>query len=456
MSPNEKPRVLVVDDQIEMARTLSDGLIDRGYEAVPMGSGRRAIELLERERFDAVITDLRMPDADGLAVLAAARRIDPIRPVLIMTAYGAVDTAIESIRRGAYHYLTKPFKHEEMALFLDRAIEEAAIRKEAVALRSVLKDRFSTKHIVGRSPAMATVLDIVGRVADGAMPVLLMGETGTGKGLIARALHAESQRAQGPFVQVNCAALPEALLESELFGHTKGAFTGAVENRPGLFLEANGGTLFLDEIGEMALGLQAKLLHVIERGMVRAVGSEKEQPVDVRIIAATNRDLRAEAMEGRFREDLLYRLDVVSIEVPPLRHRRADILLLADFFLHESKARHPHSPVEAFSREAAEVLVRHVWPGNVRELQHVVEKLVVLGRQPEITPADLPESVRDGKDQRGPIFEGEIIPIRELERRYAAWALHEMGGHRARTAERLGIDEKTLRTWLFPKDEGPK
>jgi two-component system response regulator HydG len=395
-----------------------------------------------------------MPDADGLAVLEAARRLDPPPAVLIMTAYSAVDTAIESIRRGAYHYFSKPFKHEELYLFLERAIDEARVRVEAKTLRSALRDRLAPRNIVSRSRSMAAVLDVIRRVADSTVPVLITGETGTGKSLVARAIHEEGQRAKGRFVSVNCAALPDALLESELFGHTKGAFTGAVEARPGLFVEANGGTLFLDEIGDLPLPLQGKLLHALELGVIRAVGSEREQAVDVRIIAATNRDLRAATRDGKFREDLLYRLDVVSIEVPPLRHRNADLLPLAESFLQDAKTRNPRSPVERWSADAIDVLGRYRWPGNVRELHHVVEKAVVLGRQSEIRASDLPGSIHAAGHGDGPTFTGDIIPIRELERRYASWALQQLGGQKGRTAERLGIDEKTLARWLNPKNAG--
>jgi two-component system response regulator HydG len=445
------PRVLVVDDNLEMARMICDGLGER-YEAVPVSSGRQAIDLLGRETYDAVVTDLRMADADGLQVLAASRGLAPERPVIVMTAYSAIDTAVESIRQGAYHYLTKPFKVEELVIFLGRALDEQRVRSEARALRSAMRERFSTSGFVGRSKQIQAVLDVVERVAESPVPVLITGETGTGKGLVARAIHAESRRG-GPFVAVNCAALPEALLESELFGHVRGAFTGATASRPGLFAEAGGGTIFLDEVGEMALPLQAKLLRALETSAVRPVGAEKERAVDVRVIAASNRDLREAVRAGTFREDLLYRLDVVTIEVPPLRHRREDILELAEHFIGEARGRHPDSPVARLSAEAAGRLTGYLWPGNVRELQHVMERAVLLGRGPEILASDLPAGLLESGRGSDLSFRGGVIPIRELQRRYAAWALEQMGGHRGRTAESLGVDGKTLAKWLSDDPE---
>jgi two-component system response regulator HydG len=442
--------VLVVDDSAEMARMLCDGLAGK-HEAVPCSSGRQAIALVQREPFDAVVTDLRMPDADGMAVLAASRAVAPDRPVIVMTAFSAVDTAVESIRRGAYHYLTKPFKVDELLLFLGRALDEASLRREANALRRAMRERFSIPGLVGASKRIQAVLDVVERVAGSPVPVLLTGETGTGKGLVARAIHSESRRG-GPLVPVNCAALPETLLESELFGHVKGAFTGAATSRPGLFMEAAGGTIFLDEIGDMPLAPQAKLLHVLEAGAVRPVGSEREQPVDARVVAASNRDLREAVRAGTFREDLLYRLDVVTIEIPPLRHRREDVLPLAEHFLQEARGRHPGSPVERFSPEVGDRLLAHDWPGNVRELQHVVERLVLLGREAEVRAADLPPSLREGGRAGDLQFRGIVQPFREMQRRYAAWALEQCGGHRGRTAERLGVDAKTLARWLAGAD----
>jgi two-component system response regulator HydG len=444
-----RPRILVVDDNLEMARTLAEGLADREYDAVAVESGREAIDRLGVERFDAVVTDLRMPKVDGLELLAASRKLDPDRPVIVMTAYSAIDTAVESIRQGAYHYLTKPFKQDELAIFLGRALDEVRVRREASALKTALRARFSVSGIVGHSPAMQAVRERIERVADAPAPVIVSGETGTGKGLVARALHADSRRADGPFVAVNCAALPEALLESELFGHVKGAFTGAVTDRRGLFAEADRGSLFLDEIGEMPLALQAKLLHVLESGTVRPVGSTREREVDVRIIAATHRNLAKAAAEGRFREDLLYRLDVIPIVVPALRDHRDDIPELLEHFLDEVRGRYPQSPVRGFAPDAVSALCRHRWPGNVRELAHAVERLVLLGRSPEVRAADLadlferPDAGGDSLD-----FRGEIVPLRELERRYAAWAVAQTGGHRGQAAEKLGVDPKTLRKWL--------
>jgi len=442
------PRVLVVDDQLTMAETLAEGLAERGFEGVASGSSIEAARRLGEERFDALVTDLRMPDLDGLGLLSRVREVAPDCAVIVMTAFSEIDTAIESIRRGAYHYLTKPFKVDELALFLDRALSEALLRHETVALKRTLKDRSSLGNLVGRSGAMRDVCELVLRVADAAVPVLILGETGTGKGLIARAIHAEGVRAPGPFVTVNCAALPENLLESELFGHVKGAFTGATARRTGLFEEAHGGTLFLDEIGEMAPALQAKLLDVLERGVVRAVGANKETAVDVRIVAATHRELRDRASSNGFRQDLLYRLEVVTIDIPPLRHRREDMPALIDHFLVGSRARHPQSRVQRIGPEAMSRLLEHPWPGNVRELEHLVERVVLLGRSPEVGVMDLPATLTVQHEAAPFLFSGEVLPLREAQRRYVAWAFERLGGRRLHTAEKLEVDIKTLGRWL--------
>jgi two-component system response regulator HydG len=443
-----QPRILVVDDNMEMARTIADGLVERGYDAIAAGGGREAIDRLASDKLDAVITDLRMPGVDGMAVLAASRRVDPQRPVIVMTAYSAIDSAIESIRQGAYHYLTKPFKLDELTIFLQRALDEYQLRHEASALRKTLKERFSTTNLIGETPAMRAVTDVIERVADADVPVLITGETGTGKGIVARALHAESQRSGAPFVPVNCAALPEALLESELFGHVRGAFTGATADRPGLFAEASNGTLFLDEIGEMPFALQSKLLHVLESGSVRPVGAVRERQVNARIVAATNRDLRDAVRAASFREDLLYRLDVVTVNMPALRHHREDIPALLGHFLELAHERHPRSPMQAFSGAALKLLLAYYWPGNVRELAHTVERAVLLARGPEAGPEDLLPEIERGHHPADLEFRGGVVPFREVQRRYAAWALSQFGGQRGRTADRLGVDGKTLAKWL--------
>jgi two-component system response regulator HydG len=309
--------------------------------------------------------------------------------------------------------------------------------------------------IVGHSRAMAALRDRIRRLANAAAPVVVVGETGSGKGLVARALHIKSARASGPFLSVSCAALPEPLQESELFGHVKGAFTGATSDRPGLFVDANGGTLLLDDIVEMAPALQAKLLHVLESGTVRPLGASRPRPVDVRIVAATPKDLNRAVRDGKFREDLRYRLDVVGVVVPPLRERREDIPELLTFFLSEARRRYPSSPIRGFSREALATLCGYRWPGNVRELSHLVEKVALLCERPEVSDDDLPQEIR-GTD--GPAiveFGGEILPIRELERRYAGWAIGQTGGHRGKAAEKLGVDPKTLRKWLEEPEGNP-
>jgi two-component system response regulator HydG len=448
-----QPRVLVVDDDIDLAETLAEGLGERGFEALACSSSVEAGKRLDAEPFDALVTDLRMPEVDGMTLLARSRATAPERPVLVMTAYAAVETAIDAIRRGAYHYLTKPFTLDELALFVGRALENGRLRDEARSLRAALRDQASLGGLVAASAAMREVFELVVRVADAASPVLFLGETGTGKTAVARALHLTSRRGSGPFVAVNCAALPESLLESELFGHVKGAFTGATTTSKGLFAEAEGGTLLLDEIGEMPFALQAKLLHVLESGKVRPVGATREREVDVRVLAATHRDLRERARAGLFREDLLYRLDVVTIEIPALRHRRDDIPALLERLLASAREKHPRSPVQRFSGEATARLLEHAWPGNVRELAHAIERTVVLGRGPEVSLADLPPTLSSTPPAPLPeALAGGVLPIREVQRRYAAWALERCDGHKSRTAEALGVDVKTLAKWLSSED----
>jgi two-component system response regulator HydG len=421
--PERKPHVLIVDDNLEMARTLADSLCDRDFVAVAIGSGAAAEDYLKSEQVDALVTDLRMPTVDGLDLLALSRRLAPERPVLIMTAFSAVDTAVESIRQGAYHYLTKPFKAEELVLFLRRALEESQIRREAAVLKRTLRERFSMERILGNSTAMRNVREIVARVASVPVPLLILGETGTGKSLVAQAIHAESPRASRPLVVVNCAALPEALLESELFGYVKGAFTGAASDRPGLFREADSGTLFL------------------------------EKEIDVRLIAATHRNLHEAARDGSFRADLLYRLDVLSISMPSLRERREDLAELVAHFFKQSREKYANALPEKISREALDCLLAYSWPGNVRELEHVLEKVVLLGRSNVVTLEDLHENVKHPDRPMVSEFQGDIVPIRDLQRRYAAWALAQVGGHKGKAAEKLGIDAKTLWKWL--SDGGP-
>lgn len=444
-----KPRVLVVDDQSDMAETVADGLADFGFLGSAVCQADEAIRLIKQSDYDALVTDLRIPSTDGLELLALSRSTSPERPVIVMTAFSGIDTAIESIRRGAYHYLTKPFKVAELAIFLNRALAESALRREAKALRTALHQPLDA--IIGESRDMQEVFELLRRVADTSVPALILGETGTGKGVIARALHNESSRAEQPFVSVNCAAIPDNLLESELFGHVRGAFTGASSDRIGLFEQAHRGTIFLDEIAEMSTGLQSKLLHVLETGTVRPVGSSSERAVDVRIVAATHRDLRERVVQGQFREDLLYRLDVVSIDLPALRHRREDIPLLVDHFLSKSRQRHPQSLVTRLSPEVMDVFLNAPWRGNVRELEHAIERLVLLGRSEEATIGELPRNMglpEQHPTSAEPQFGDKVIPVRELQRRYANWALQKLSGAKMATCEALGIDSKTLAKWL--------
>jgi two-component system response regulator HydG len=386
-----------------------------------------------------------MKGIDGLDLLQAIHDIDADVPVVIMTAFGAVDSAVEAIQRGAYHYVTKPFKIDVIRLLMERALGERSVRAENAVLRRTVREVLTTGTLIGRSGRIRAVTDLVLRVAPVSAPVLVLGETGTGKELVARAVHNEGPRKDAPFVAVNCAAVPEALLESELFGHVKGAFTGATQTRRGLFVEANDGTLLLDEVGDMPLALQAKLLRVLETGEVRSVGSDASRKTDVRIIAATHRDLPALIKEGHFRQDLFFRLNVVPISIPALRERREDIPLFLDHFLRRSRERLPNSPVRSFSPEATKVLLDYAWPGNVRELEHLVDRWVITGHEGEISAPEVRSTLGEtlGDDPLA-AARHELLPLHAVEQRYIAWVLDRVDGNKTRAAEILQIDPSTL------------
>jgi two-component system response regulator HydG len=439
-------RVLVVDDHVEMARLLADALTDAGYTVDVATSGREALAAVRGRVLDAVVCDLRMEQVDGFDVLAAVREADPSLPVLIMTAFGGVENAVEAMRRGAAHYFTKPFRLDEVLLYVQRAIAERRLREENRALRQAVGDRSAFAALVGRSAPLRALYELIERVAHSHAPVLVRGESGSGKELVARALHFEGPRQAGPFVAINCTAIPNALLESELFGHVKGSFTGATTPRRGLFLEADGGTLFLDEIGDMAPELQAKLLRVLEDGEVRAVGADAARKVDVRVVAATHQDLEARVREGKFRQDLFYRLNVVPLRVPPLRERREDIPLLVEHFIAKSRERNPRARLTGFTPEALAALAAAPWPGNVRELENLVERLAVVTVKETV---DLPTLQLHAPGVTGdvhPLVQAQtrLVPLRQLEGEYIAYVVAQCGGNKTRAAEILGIDVSTI------------
>ncbi len=441
-------RVLVVDDNLEMAQSICDNLARHGFEAEAVGSGKAAISRFGEAPFDAVLTDLRMADVDGLEVLDALKKADPEVPVIIMTAFGAIESAIEAIQRGAYHYVAKPFKMDVVRLLLERACGERALRGENRQLRETVTQRFSFERLIGQSEGMRQIFGLAERFAQAPSPVLILGETGTGKELVARAIHQTGPRGKGPFLAVNCAAVPESLLESELFGHTRGAFTGAVQVRRGLLVEADGGTLLLDEIGDMPLPLQAKLLRVLETGEARPVGSDTARRVNVRFVAATHRDLGERTRAGEFREDLFFRLKVLSIRIPPLRDRKEDIPLLAQHFLELSRSRNPTSVVTNLSAGAMRELLAHSWPGNVRELEHTIERLVVAGTEAQVSAetvrADLEPWEAEGKGHPLDRARSQLLPLREMTQLYIDWVVAHVGGNRKRAAEVLGVYPSTL------------
>ncbi|MAE27527.1 MAG: sigma-54 dependent transcriptional regulator [Planctomycetota bacterium] len=443
-------RILVVDDDRDHAEALADGLEMDEHRCSVAHSGPAAVALLAEQTFDAVLTDLVMQDAsgvEGLEVLAEARRLQPDAVVLLITGHASMDSAVAALRRGASDYLTKPVDLGELRTRLLRAVETVRLRQDNMELRRQIDKRFGFEGILGHSPAMQSVFDVLGRVASTQATVLVLGESGTGKELVARALHQNSPRVARHFVAVNCAAMSEGLIESELFGHVKGAFTGAASAKEGRLAYADGGTLFLDEVGDMPLSTQAKLLRVLETREVTPVGGNKTRSVDIRLVAATHRDLSAMVTAGTFREDLLFRLQVVTLALPPLRERAGDVPLLLEHFLREMAEQHGR-PVRGITPEARTRLVRYDWPGNVRELRNAVENMVLLAAGEVLTEEDVPAAIREASGAPASPGPGQATlagrSLAEVERDLIAANLSLMEGNREKTAKLLGIGERTL------------
>ncbi len=449
--PEPMERILVVDDEENMVHFLTKLLRAEGFEVEGVRTGEAALERLQAIPFELVLTDLKLPDTDGIGILKAARDLHPETVVILITAYGTIESAIEAMRAGAYDYVTKPFRASEILQVVEKALERVRLRREISQLRQAVEERFGFGSLVGKNPKMQEVYTQIEKVAAGRGAVLIQGESGTGKELVAKAIHFNSSRKSGPFVVIDCAAIPEALQESELFGHEKGAFTGAIATKKGLFEEAHGGTLFLDEVAELAPGLQAKLLRALQDGEIRRVGGTKTLHVDARVIAATNRDLAAEVREGAFREDLFYRLNVFPIFLPPLRERLEDLSLLVDHFL-DRLARDGGKPPKRLSPEALRAMMTHPWAGNVRELEHALERAALLSEAETITDRDLPPEILAPKDELTVVLPDSAVSfketmarlIRDAETRLIRRALAQAGGNRSEAARILGISRRAL------------
>jgi len=450
---NKNVHILVVDDEHIMRESLSDWLRDDGYSVETAESGSKALSILGSEDWGVILVDLKMPGMDGIELMGEIKKAKPNIPVIIMTAYATVDTAVKAMRQGAYDYLVKPFDPEEMALIIRKLVAHQKLVEENRFLRDELHKRFEFKDILTKNKKMLQVLELVKSVGPTNSTVLIQGESGTGKELVARAVHACSTRVEGPFIPVSCAALPESLLESELFGYEKGAFTGAVTSRKGRFEETEGGTLFLDEVGEISPRTQVDLLRVLQEKEIRRLGGKDVIKVDVRVICATNKDLESEVRTGTFREDLFYRLNVVQIPIPPLRHRTEDIPLLAEHFLRKYSIQNAKD-VQGISEEAMVLLVRHKWPGNVRELENAIERAVVVCQSSFVGTDHLPGSVRK--------IRSDLLVTREsslaaLEKEHILSILKKNDWHIKRSAEELGIDRSTLyakmKKFRFQKEE---
>lgn len=448
MDKNSQGYVVVTDDDPQMRSMLVDHLKMENYHVKEFADGAEALAFLngkdpEASQVELVITDLRMPDVDGLSLLRNFKPNHPEVPVVLMTAFATVETAVEGLRKGAFDYITKPFKLVEMSHVVSRAILFGRLQRQNKSLSKEVRKTWSLNEIIGKSQNMKNIFDLIERVSQATSNILVTGESGTGKEVVAKAIHSHSPRAQKPFIAVNCTAIPDTLLESELFGHAKGTFTGATHDKKGLFEEAEGGTLFLDEIGDLDLALQAKLLRAIQERTIRPVGSNQTKNIDVRIIAATHRDLKKSIANGTFREDLYYRLTVIPIVMPPLRHRSEDIPLLAQHFLNKYSLLNG-GRVTGFSQEALHKLTTLPWPGNVRELENLVERLVVLSKHPIIQALDIPT----GEEKSFEAFYGQstegLPSLEDLEKRYMALVLEKTGGKKEKAAQILGINRRTL------------
>jgi len=443
---------LIVDDESNARAALSEILREEGYATETAADGFKALGKLEEFSPDVILTDLKMPGLDGIAFMEKARAAAPGASFVVMTAFGTISSAVLAMKKGAENYLLKPLDPEALGAVVERAMEKARLTQEAQRLRDRLRERNAFSHIVSSDPKMDAVLSLVSQVGPSRASVLITGESGTGKELIAEAIHAASPRARAPFVRLHCAALSESLLESELFGHERGAFTGAVGRREGRFKQADGGTLLLDEIGEVPLAVQVKLLRFLQEKTFERVGGNETLRVDVRVLAATNRDLTAEIGRGTFREDLFYRLNVVTIEIPPLRERRGDIPALASFFLRRYAAENGRT-IETFADDALRTLLEYRWPGNVRELENVVERAVVLGDGPRIEKKHLPKAVVPSEERDGaPPIPGSTIA--ELERYAILKTLEACGGSTSKAATVLGVSPRKIQYKLH-EYEGP-
>lgn len=448
-----KGRIVIVDDDREMRSLLEDFYKSDGYAVFTFPVATEALQALsaggrlgpdsEEGDIDVVISDIKMPQMDGLEFTAKMQSARPEVPIILITAFGSIETAIEAMRRGAFHYVVKPFKLAEMAVNVERALEHRKLQRDNTALRREVKRSWGMGDVIGKSSGMRAVFDLVTRVSQATANILVTGESGTGKEMVARAIHQSGPRANKPFVAINVTAIPETLLESELFGHAKGSFTGAIQRKRGLFEEADSGTLFLDEIGDMNVSLQSKLLRVIQEKKVRAVGENVARDVDVRIVAATHKDLKAAIKDGRFREDLYYRLSVIPIVIPPLRHRKEDIPLLAEHFLKKFVAMNA-AKVKGFTKRAMSKLVEARWEGNVRELENVVERAVVLAQGPLIDEADVPTAESTSAEGFFAGATGDFPTLEQLEIRYMRLVLEKSGGRKDKAAQILGVNRRTL------------